>query len=74
MMEILTVVVCIWLMMKTAKVAFRLTWGLAKAAASILMVLAMPALIICVVFLGGMALIVPVLMIAAAFGIGKACV
>lgn len=74
MFELLTVVVFVWLMVKAACLVFKLTWGAAKLAASILMVLALPALIVCLVFAGGIVLIVPVALIAVAFAIVKACV
>lgn len=73
MFEVLTVAVFIWLMVKGIGLALRLTWGAAKVIASILMVLALPLLIVCVVFAGGLALMAPVLMIAIAVGILKAC-
>ena len=63
-----------WLLVKTIGLAFRLTWGVAKIIASILMVIALPVLIICLVFVGGIALLVPVVMIAIAAGILKAVV
>lgn len=74
MFEILVTVIFVWLLVKTIGLAFRLTWGAAKIIASILMVLAMPLLIVCMVFVGGLALLVPIAMIAVAFGILKACV
>lgn len=74
MFELLTVVVFVWLMVKAARLVFKLTWGAAKLAASILMVVALPALIVCLVFAGGIVLIVPVALIAIAFAIVKACV
>lgn len=74
MFELLTVVVFAWLMVKAARLVFKLTWGTAKLAASILMVVALPALIVCLVFAGGIVLIVPVALIAIAFAIVKACV
>ena len=74
MFELLTLVIFIWLLVKTIGLAFRLTWGVAKIIASILMVIALPVLIICLVFVGGIALLVPVVMIAIAAGILKAVV
>ena len=74
MFELLTFVIFIWLLVKTIGLAFRLTWGVAKIIASILMVIALPVLIICLVFVGGIALLVPVVMIAIAAGILKAVV
>ena len=74
MFELLTLVIFMWLLVKTIGLAFRLTWGVAKVIASILMVIALPVLIICLVFVGGIALLVPVVMIAIAAGILKAVV
>lgn len=73
MFELLTVAVFIWLLVKAAGLAFRLTWGAAKVVASILMVLALPLLVVCFVFVGGIALLIPVAVIAVAAGILKAC-
>ena len=73
MFELLTVGIFIWLLVKGIGLALRLTWGAAKVVASILMVLAMPLLIVCVVFVGGIALIAPIVVIAIAVGILKAC-
>ena len=74
MFELLIFVLFVWLTVKAIGLAFRLTWGVAKIAASILMVLALPILILCFVFVGGITLLIPVVMIAIAVGILKACV
>ena len=73
MFELLTIAIFIWLLVKSIGLAFKLTWGVAKIAASILIGLAYPVLIECFVFVGGIALLVPVIMIAIAAGILKAC-
>ena len=73
MFEVLVLVLFVWLMCKAVGLAFRLTWGLAKFAAAVLMVLALPALLMCVVFVGGAALLVPRAMAAGAVGLLKAC-
>ena len=73
MFELLTVVIFIWLLVKAVGFAFKLTWGIAKIAASILIGLAFPVLIFCLLFAGGILLLVPLLMIAIAVGILKAC-
>lgn len=73
MFELLTVAIFIWLLVKAAGFAFRLTWGLAKIAASILIGVALPVLIVCLIFAGGIVLLVPLVMVAAAAGILKAC-
>ena len=46
MFELLIFIAFVWLLFKGIGLAFKLTWGVAKIAASILMVLAMPALIL----------------------------
>lgn len=63
----------IWLMMKVIGLMFRLTWGMAKIVACILIGLALPALFVCLLFVGGIVLLVPIAMIAIAGGIIKAC-
>ena len=74
MFELLTIVIFIWLLVKTIGLAFRLTWGMAKIIATIMMVIALPVLIFCLVFVGGLALMIPIAVIGMAFGILKACV
>ena len=73
MFELLVIAIFIWLLVKSICLAFKLTWGVAKIAASILICQAFPVLIDCFVFRGGIALLVPVVMIAIAAGILKAC-
>ena len=73
MFELLVIAVFIWLLVKAIGLAFKLTWGFTKVAASILIGLAFPVLIVCFIFVGGIALLVPVVMIAIAAGILKAC-
>ena len=74
MFELLTIFIFVWLLVKAIGLAFKLTWGIAKVIASILIALALPILIICLVFVGGIALLVPIAVIGIAFGILKACV
>lgn len=73
MFELLTIIVFIWLLIKTIGLAFKLTWGIAKIIASVLMLFAVPLLVVCLLFVGGVVLIVPVAMIGIAAGIVKAC-
>ena len=73
MFELLTIAVFIWLLVKTAGFALKLTWGVAKVVAAILIGVALPVLIVCLVLVGGIALLVPLGMIAIAVGILKAC-
>lgn len=73
MFELLTIAIFIWLLVKAIGLAFKLTWGVAKVTASILIGLALPVLIVCFLFVGGIALLVPLAMVAIAGGIIKAC-
>ena len=73
MFEIIATVVFVWLLFKGIGLALKLTWGAAKVIAAILMVAALPALIICLVFVGGIALLIPLAVIGIAVGILKAC-
>ena len=72
-MFVLTIAIFIWLLVKSIGLTLKLTWGVAKIVASILIGLAFPVLIVCFIFVGGIALLVPVVMIAIAAGISKAC-
>ena len=73
MFEILVMIAFLWLMVKAIGLAFRLTWGLAKIVASVLMVFALPLLIIGILFWSGIALLIPIGLLCGAFGILKAC-
>ena len=71
MFELLIIAIFLWLLVKAIGLVFKLTWGVAKITASILIGLAFPVLIVCFLFVGGIALLVPVAMIAIAAGIVK---
>lgn len=71
MFELLIIAIFLWLLVKAIGLVFKLTWGVAKITASILIGLALPVLIVCFLFVGGIALLVPVAMIAIAAGIVK---
>ena len=73
MFELLTVAIFIWLLVKVAGFAWKLTWGVAKIAAFLLIGLALPIMIVCFIFVGGALLLVPLVMIAVAAAILKAC-
>ena len=74
MFELLTIAIFVWLMVNAIGLVLKLTWGTAKVIASILIGLALPVLIICLLFVGGIALIVPVALIGIAVAILKAVV
>ena len=73
MFEILVTLLSIWLFVGSIKLAFKIAWGTTKIIASILLALAVPALVLCLIFASGAALLVPTLLIAGAFGLLKRC-
>ena len=73
MIEILISILAIWLLVKAIGLAFKITWGAAKIVATILMVLAIPIFIVCLIFVGGFFLLIPVALIAGALGLLKIC-
>ena len=74
MMELVLLVLFCWLFFKAVGLAFRMAWGTAKVIASILFALAVPLLVLCLIFAGGLFLMLPLAMIGIAFGLLKACV
>ena len=74
MFEILTLIVFIWILIKSIGLMLRLTWGAAKIIATVLLVLAFPALLVCMLFVGGIALLIPIALVCLAGGILRACV
>lgn len=73
MFELLVLIVFCWLFIGALRLAFKVTWGLAKAAAVILFVLALPTLIGVLLLASGAVLLVPLLLVGAAFCILRAC-
>lgn len=74
MVDLLLVVLFVWLFFKALGLAFRMAWGTAKIIASILFAIAVPLLAVCLLFAGGIVLLVPLVLVGAAFGLLKACV
>ena len=74
MLEFLVVIGFCWLLFKGIGLEFRVAWGAAKIIASLLFAVAVPLLIGCLVFAGGFFLLLPLALIAIAFGLLKACV
>ena len=72
MLEILTVVLFCWLFFKALGLAFRVAWGTTKLIAALLFVVAVPRLVVCLVFVGGIALLLPLILMGLAFGLLKA--
>ena len=73
MFEILVIILFGWLFFEALRLAFKVTWGLAKVAAVILFVLAIPALIAALIMASGLLLLLPVVLVGAAVGLLKAC-
>lgn len=73
MFEILVTLLSIWLFVGSIKLALKIAWGTTKIIASILLALAVPALVLCLIFASGAVLLVPTLLIAGAFGLLKRC-
>lgn len=73
MLELLVLLVFIWLLVRVVGLALKLTWSAAKIVAGILTALALPLLAVCLVFAGGLVLLVPVAMVGLAAGILKTC-
>lgn len=74
MLEILFTVLFVWLLFKVIGLAFRVAWSATKIVASILFALAVPMLVLCLIFAGGLLILIPVAMLGAAFALLKACV
>ena len=73
MFELLIVVLFCWLFFGTIRLSLKITWGLTKVFAVILFILALPVLAVCLLFAGGVILLLPVAMIALAWGMLKVC-
>lgn len=74
MLEILTVILFCWFFFKALGLAFRVAWGTTKIIASLLFALAVPLLVVCLLFAGGIALLLPLALVGIAFGLLKAIV
>ena len=73
MFEILISVLFFWLFFKALGLALKLTWGVTKFIVSALFTLALPLLLVCLFFAGGVVLLIPLGLVALAFGLLKAC-
>lgn len=71
MIDILLTILFICLFFWTIKLIFKLTWGIAKVIAIILMIIALPTLIGGLMVAGGLILLIPIALIIGAIGIVK---
>ena len=69
MLDILLTVLFISLFIWTIKLIFKLTWGIAKVIAIILMIIAFPTLIGGLMVAGGLILLIPIALVIGAIGI-----
>ena len=74
MLEIILVIGFCWLFFKALGLAFKVAWGSAKIVASLLFAVAVPMLVGCLLFAGGLLLLIPVALIGIAFALLKAVV
>jgi len=73
MLEILMLIFCIWLLGRIIGLCFRMAWGTAKIAVSVLMTIGSILLVCCLLFAGGILILIPAVILCVAFGILKAC-
>ena len=73
MFELLVLVVLCWIFFGSIRLMLKVAWGMAKILAVILFVMALPSLIGCLLYASGVILLLPVALIAIAWGILKAC-
>lgn len=74
MFELLILIAFVWLFVKAVGLTFRVTWGVAKTVAVALFTLALPVLVLGLVIAGGVVLLVPLALVAAAWGILENCI
>ena len=73
MLSIIATILICWLSYKTLGILLPLTWGIVKIMCTVLLVLAAPALLLCLLFAGGMLILLPLGLVVGAFMLGKAC-
>lgn len=74
MLEILITILFCWLFFKALALCFRVAWGTAKILAFVLFAVALPMLVLGVLFVGGLALILPLILVGIAFALLKSVV
>lgn len=73
MFELLVLILFCWIFFGAIKLIFKVAWGLAKILAVILLIMALPSLIGCLLYASGVILLLPLILITIAWGILKAC-
>lgn len=74
MLDLIIAVLFFWLFFKAVGLALKMTWSITKFIASLLFTIALPLLIGCLLFAGGLVILVPLGLVALALGLLKACV
>ena len=74
MLELIITVLFVWLFFKGLGLMLRLTWGITKFVVSLLFTIALPMLVFCLFFAGGLVILVPLGLLGLAFGLLKAIV
>ncbi len=74
MLELIITIFCVWLFFKALGLAFRVTWGLTKLVASLLFAVALPLLAGCLLFAGGLLILLPLALLGIAFGLLKSAI
>ena len=72
MFELIITVLCLWLFFKALGLALKLTWGVARILCTILFTIALPLLIGCLLFAGGLLILLPLGLLGLALGVLKA--
>ena len=73
MFKLLVLMLFLWMFTGAVRLALRVTWGLAKMAAVILSVLALPALVGCLLMASGVILLLPLIPVGVACMILSSC-
>jgi len=71
MFELLILVLFIWLTVKAVGLGLTVAWGVTKVIASLLLAIAIPTLFGCLLFAGGVVLLLPIALLSAALGLLK---
>lgn len=74
MPELIVTIVCLWLFFKCLGLTLRLTWGVTKFVVSLLFAVALPLLGFCLLFAGGLVILIPLGILVLAFVLLKAII
>ena len=69
MFEFLMIGLFLWVAFKLLVFSVQVAWGLAKVVSVALFLLALPVMMVCLVFTGGIFLLLPLALVGAAYGV-----